>query len=215
MKLYSYFRSSCSYRVRIILNLKKIPFDTLPVHLVKDGGEQNHPEYQAKNPASQVPYLLLNEEKGIAQSLAIGEYLEEVYPDPPLLPSHSFEKAQVRELCLLIASGIQPIQNLSVMNYLKDHHGWDSEKLGEWNHHWISKGFEALERSLEKTAGAFSWGDQLSLADAFLAPQAYNAHRWKVDLARFPLIARIEKKCLEIDAFHRASPEVQPDAPRE
>lgn len=212
LKLYSYFRSSCSYRVRIVLALKGIGYETIPVHLVRDGGEQHQEAYKSLNPLSQVPYLVLGNGVGISQSVAIVEYLEEAYPDPALLPSDPEVRARVREIVELINSGIQPIQNLSVMKYLKSEYGQSDESVHAWNAHWITRGFEALEFRLKQSAGRFCYRDEVTLADAFLVPQVFNAKRFNVDLTRFPAIDRVHRHCEELEAFQMAHPSQQPDS---
>lgn len=210
-QLYSYFRSSCSYRVRIALNLKQLDFETLPIHLVRDGGEQNKADYRKHNPMGQVPCLLAGD-VGISQSMAILEYLEQVHPEPALLPKDPIAAAQVRAVCEMINSGIQPIQNLSVLVYLEGDMGAQGKRV-EWSRHWIARGFDALEQILQSSAGRFSFGDSVTLADCFVVPQVYNAHRFKVDMSRYPLINRINENCLAMESFAAAAPARQPDTP--
>lgn len=210
-QLYSYFRSSCSYRVRIALNLKQLDFETLPIHLVRDGGEQNKADYRKHNPMGQVPCLLVGD-VGLSQSMAILEYLEQVHPEPALLPKDPIAAAQVRAVCEMINSGIQPIQNLSVLVYLEGDMGAQGKRV-EWSRHWITRGFDALEQMLQSSAGRFSFGDSITLADCFVIPQVYNAHRFKVDMSRYPIINRINENCLAIESFAAAAPARQPDTP--
>ncbi|XP_054828448.1 maleylacetoacetate isomerase isoform X2 [Eublepharis macularius] len=205
--LYSYFRSSCSWRVRIALALKEIAYDQAPVNLVKDGGQQRSSEFQSVNPMQQVPALKID---GItlSQSLAIMEYLEETRPNPRILPQDPKKRAEVRMISDLIASGIQPLQNLAVLQQM-------GEKKLEWAQHCISRGFKALEQILQETAGRYCVGDEVSMADLCLAPQVYNAERYKVDLAPYPTIIRINKALLELKEFQTSHPSQQPDTPPE
>ncbi|XP_019374291.1 PREDICTED: maleylacetoacetate isomerase isoform X2 [Gavialis gangeticus] len=205
--LYSYFRSSCSWRVRIALALKGITYDQVPVNLLKDGGQQLTAEFQVVNPMQQVPALKID---GItlSQSLAIIEYLEETRPNPRLLPQDQKKRAQVRMISDHIVSGIQPLQNLAILQRV-------GEKKLEWAQHYITNGFQALERILKHTAGRYCVGDEVSMADLCLVPQVYNAERYKVDLAPYPTITRINKALLELEAFQVSHPTKQPDTPPE
>ena len=212
IKLYSYFRSSSAYRVRIALELKGLGYEYCAVHLVKDGGEQHLPDYRQINPARQLP-TLDHDGQLISQSMAILGYLDDLWPTPALFPSQPFEKAQVTQLCELINSGIQPIQNLSVLQEIEKRYQADQTEKADWARHWISEGFVALEKKLEETAGAYSFGSQPTAADCYLVPQMYNARRFKVNLDPFPLISRVEENCLKLDAFQKAEPSAQPDAP--
>ncbi|XP_078593262.1 uncharacterized protein LOC144871567 isoform X2 [Branchiostoma floridae x Branchiostoma japonicum] len=202
--LYSYFRSSCAWRVRIALNLKGIEYDQAPVHLIKDGGQQNSEEYKQKNPMAQVPTLIIDGHK-LTQSMAILEYLEETRPDPPLLPKDPATRAKVRMIAETVNAGIQPIQNLSVLQKVGD------EKKMEWGHYWIDRGFTALETVLGETAGKYCVGDQVTMADLCLVPQLYNATRNKVNMDKFPVISAIIKGCSELESFQAAHPFSQPD----
>ncbi|XP_006263832.2 maleylacetoacetate isomerase isoform X2 [Alligator mississippiensis] len=205
--LYSYFQSSCSWRVRIALALKGITYDQVPVNLLKDGGQQLAAEFQVVNPMQQVPALKID---GItlSQSLAIIEYLEETRPNPRLLPQDQKKRAQVRMISDHIVSGIQPLQNLAVLQRV-------GEKKLEWAQHYITNGFQALEQILKNTAGRYCVGDEVSMADLCLVPQVYNAERYKVDLAPYPTITRINKTLLELEAFQVSHPTKQPDTPAE
>ena len=213
MKLYSYFRSSASYRVRIALQLKGIPFEYVPVHLVKDGGEQKRPEYLRLNPMGQVPFLQIGPDLGISQSMAILEYLEETHPKPALLPASPHKRALVRQICEMINSGIQPIQNIGVTQQLTQRFGAGERQVAEWNRHWIAKGLEAVEQVIRRSTDGFCVGAEPTLADALLIPQVYNAHRFEVDLSPTPTVARVDARCRELEAFIKADPDHQPDSP--
>jgi maleylacetoacetate isomerase len=214
LALYGYWRSSAAYRVRIALNLKGLVCEMRPVHLLRDGGEQHGAAYRALNPQQLIP-CLRDGERVITQSLAIMEYLEEMHPQPPLLPADARSRARVRALALAVACDIHPLGNLRVLQYLQGELGAGDEAKQAWSRHWISVGFDALEAMLaENTAtGRYCHGDTPGLADACLVPQAYNALRWKLPLERWPTIARIHAACVELDAFQRAAPEAQADAP--
>jgi maleylpyruvate isomerase len=214
MKLYSYWRSSSAWRVRIALALKGIQYEYHAVHLLADGGEQNKPFYRAKNPMQQVP-LLEFEQNGklvrIGQSVAILEYLEDSYPDPPLLPDDLFLRARARELAEIVNSGIQPLQNTSVLEEI-EHRFADADRIS-WSAHFISKGLSALEQLARETAGSYLLGDSPTIADVCLVPQLYNARRYGVDLLDFDSLLRAEATCEKLDAFRAAHPDRQPDAP--
>jgi maleylacetoacetate isomerase len=214
-RLYSYWRSSASYRVRIALALKGLPYDYLAVDLAKGGGEQNQPAYRAVNPQGRVP-ALETDGRILTQSLAILEYLEETHPQPPLLPADAFGRARVRSLAGIVACDIQPLQNLVVTQYLRDRLGVDDATVKAWLQEWIGRGLAALEARLahEPGTGRFCHGDHPGMADACLVPQVYAAQRFGVDLARFPTVARIDATCRALAAFRHAAPEAQPDAPR-
>ncbi|MDO5058455.1 MAG: maleylacetoacetate isomerase [Neisseria sp.] len=212
MKLYSYFRSSAAYRVRIALNLKGLPYQTQAVHLLNNGGEQKSPEYAALNPQKLVPAF---EDQGLVltQSLAIIEYLDETRPETPLLPADAAGRARVRAIAQLIACDIHPLNNLRVLQYLQSSSGADQAAKSVWYKHWIEEGFTALEQILQQPqTGRFCHGDTPTLADCCLIPQIYNARRFKVDLTPYPTIVRIARACEEMDAFRVAAPEQQPDA---
>ncbi len=211
MKLWSYWRSSSAYRVRIALGLKQLAFEYAPVHLIRDGGHQHRPAFGDLNPLRQVPVLEVEdggERFALVQSMAIIEYLDERFPRPPLLPSTPAARAHVRALAELENSGIQPLQNTDTFRELKLH-GIDTEA---WARTFIAKGLAALERLAAPRAGAFLFGDPVSLADVYLAPQLYNARRWGVTLADFPTLVRAERHALELPAFRSAAPDAQPDA---
>lgn len=214
LKLYSYFRSSASYRVRIALNLKGLAYETRPVHLVNHGGEQHAPEFKALNPQELVPCLV---DRGhvFTQSMAIVEYLDETHPTPPLMPFDAAGRARVRALAQVVACDIHPIGNLRVLQYLTGQFGLDESAKGVWSRHWIGEGLRAMETMLagNVATGRFCHGDTPTLADACLVPQLYNAVRWKLPLEDYPTIQRIYDACQSLDAFKQAAPEAQPDAP--
>jgi maleylacetoacetate isomerase len=212
-RLYTYFRSSAAYRVRIALNLKAIPYEAVPVHLLRGGGEQHSAEFARRNPAELVP-LLEDGPLALSQSLAIIEYLEEKYPTPPLLPHGAEDRARARSLALGIACDIHPLNNLRVMQYLGSQLGVDEERRNAWSRHWIELGFAALERLLSRSgsAGPFCCGDSPTLADCCLVPQVFNALRAKCSLEPYPTLRRIHAHCAQLPAFERAAPGAQPDA---
>lgn len=212
IKLYSYYRSSSSYRVRIAMNLKNLDYEIVPVHLLNNGGEQHSPEFVALNPSHKIP-VLEHAGKVIGQSVAIIEYLEAIFSETHLYPKAPFERALTRQLCEIINSEIQPLQNLSVLQKLVKDHGFSEEDKVKWVQHWISLGLEAYESIARKTAGEYSVGNEPTVADCFLIPQVYNAHRFKVEMSMFPTIERINKKCLDDPAFIKAHPSNQPDTP--
>ena len=204
--LYSYWRSSCSYRVRIGLALKGVEYEYRAVSLLK--GEQGEEEYTTHNPSQLLPALITPDGATLGQSVAILEYLEEVYPDQnPLLPADPVARALVRQAVGMIASDIQPVQNLRVLKY------YGMDKKLEWGSHWISVGFDALEAFLAKTAGEYCVGDQITMADLCLVPQVYNARRFKIDVEnKYPTIFRIDAALTSLDAFVAAHPDQMPDA---
>lgn len=211
MKLYGYWRSSAAYRVRIALNLKGINYQSIPVHLVKDGGEQHKAEYAEMNPTELVP-TLVDGEVTLNQSLAIIDYLDAKYPEIPLYPSELEKKAQVQAAVLDVACEIHPVNNLRVQQYLSKQLGVSDEQKLAWSHHWMILGFSALEKKLAKTAGKFCFGDEVTMADITLVPQIYNARRFNVDLTGFPIICKIVDHCNTLPAFISALPENQDDA---
>ncbi|MFM0616348.1 maleylacetoacetate isomerase [Paraburkholderia nemoris] len=213
MKLYSYFRSSASYRVRIALALKGLPYEYAAVHLLKGGGQQLSPVYRELNPDGLVPTL----EDGpqvLTQSLAIIEYLNEMYPEPPLLPAAPADRAYVRSVALQVACEIHPIANLRVLQYLKRRFGISDEQKSEWYQHWIVSGFSSLESRLnsERRVGDFVFGSTPTIADLCLVPQIWNARRFEIPLSRYPIICRLTSNAMKLDAFLQAEPAVQPDA---
>ena len=215
MKLYGYWRSSAAYRVRIALNLKQIEAEHISVHLVKDGGQQHQAEYKQLNPQELVPTFVTEvegKEHRLTQSLAIIDYLDEQYPQMPLLPKSSVDKAIVRSMALLVACDVHPLNNLSILQYLSNELNVTDTDKTAWYHHWIVKGFTALEKMLEQYSGKFCFGDSITLADLCLIPQVYNAQRFKVPLDNFPNIQRIWNACNQLDAFNDALPEHQHDS---
>ena len=210
MKLYTYFRSSAAYRVRIALNLKGLSSEMITIHLQKQGGLNKRPEYRAVNPQMRVPALQLDSGDVLIQSLAIIEYLDEVHPKPPLLPRDPLERAKVRALAQMIACDIHPLNNTSPLRYLKHQLGQDQAKIDAWYHHWILEGFEPLETMLRP--GPYAFGGEVTLADICLVPQVYNARRLKVPLDRFPKIVAVDAACAKLGPFEQARPENQPDA---
>ncbi|MCH7304164.1 maleylacetoacetate isomerase [Acinetobacter sp. NIPH 1869] len=208
MKLYSYFRSSAAYRVRIALNLKALPYETEAVHLVKN--EQQLASYRALNPSQLVP-TLLDQDQPLTQSLSILEYLEERYPAKALLPKDLIERAKVRAFAQSIACDIHPINNLRVLKYLQNDLAISNEQKTLWYRHWILEGFHSLEMQLQHSNGQFCFGSQPTFADCCLIPQVYNAKRFKIDLSAFPKIESIYQHCLTLPAFLNATPEQQPD----
>lgn len=210
MKLYGYWRSSASWRVRIALELKGVGFEYVPVHLVRDGGEQHGAAHLARNPMRQVPVLELADGQQLSQSLAILEYLEEAYPQPALLPSDPLLRARVRQIAEMMNSGIQPLHNLAVLQHVQAT-GGDSKA---WAAHWVGRGLQALEAVVSQTAGRFCVGDQPTFADACLIPQLYAARRFDADLSVAPTLLRVEEACGALEAFQRAHADAQPDAQR-
>ena len=210
--LYSYWRSSSAYRVRIALNLKGIQYRQKYVHLMKEGGEQHKIEYREVNPLGLVP-ALVHENQTIVQSMAICEYLEETFTDIPLLPTNPTARARVRTIAQSITSEIQPLNNLAVMHYLKNEMHQDDAAIKAWYAHWITRGFSAVESWLSTPdSGLYCHGDTPSLADCFLVPQVYNAERFSCDLEFYPNIRRIAAQCRSLAAFDAAAPENQADA---
>ncbi|ATD63978.1 MULTISPECIES: maleylacetoacetate isomerase [Janthinobacterium] len=215
MKLYTYFRSSAAYRVRIALNVKGIDYDSIPVHLLQDGGQQLLPAYRAVNPSALVPAL---DDDGaiLTQSLAMLEYLDETRPAVPLLPGDALGRARVRALALAIACDAHPLTNLRVLKYLKNTLGLSDEAKQEWYRHWMAEGLAAVEALLAQGdpagTGLFCHGDSPTMADCCLVPQVFNAQRFAIDLAPYPRVARIHAHCAGLPAFAAAHPSRQPDA---
>ena len=214
--LYGYWRSSAAYRVRIALNLKGLSYETRPVHLVRDGGEQHAEGYRMLNPQELIP-CLLDGDRVVTQSLAIMEYLDEMHPEleTALLPVSARGRAQVRALAMAVTCDIHPLGNLRVLQQLEAQFGASEEQRAAWSRHWIASGFKAIEAMLTESAatGRYCHGETPSMADACLVPQVYNALRWKLPMDDYPIIWRIYQACNELDAFRLAAPEAQPDAP--
>jgi maleylacetoacetate isomerase len=217
MKLYSFFRSSAAYRVRIALNLKELPYETIPIHLVKNGGEQLTPEYRELNPMALVP-AFVDDEAGkdavLTQSLAIIEYLEEKYPAMSLLPANADDRAFVRSIALSIACDIHPLNNLRVLRYLVRNLNVSEDDKNVWYRHWVEQGLASIEGMLAKDprVGKFCFGDSPTMADCCLVPQIANAQRFNCNLSHVPTIMRIHDACTALDAFAKAAPANQPDA---
>lgn len=213
LKLYSYFRSSAAYRVRIALNLKGLPYETVPVHLLRDGGQQNQPDYRALSPLGTVPTLDAGA-GAMTQSLAIIEYLDETHPLPPLMPASAEGRARVRGLAQTIACDIHPVNNLRVLNYLGREFGASKEQKDAWYRHWVTEGLLAIEQMLVAQPGTatFCHGQAPTLADCCLVPQVFNARRFNCALDKMPTIQRIVAACEALPAFQNAAPANQPDA---
>jgi maleylacetoacetate isomerase len=208
--LYSYFRSSAAYRVRIAFNLKGLDYVTTPIHLQREGGQNRKPDFRAVNPLMRVPALRLDSGAVLTQSLAIIEYLDETHPQPALLPRDPVGRARARAIALLIACDIHPLNNLSPLRYLKSELGQEQAKIDAWYQHWVIEGFEALEAMV--APAPYALGADVTLADICLVPQVANARRMKVPLDRFPKIVAIDAACAQLPAFEKARPENQPDA---
>lgn len=210
MKLYGYWRSGAAYRVRIALNLKGVAYQHVGVHLVRDGGEHKQPAYTAINPQARVPSLVLDDGTVLMQSPAIMEWLEETYPNPPLLRGDAAARARIRGVCSIIGADVHPLGNVGPLNYLRKTFGADDAAINAWVGHWIIQGFTAVEAVIE--GKGFAFGDAPSMADAYIVPQVFAAKRFKVPLDAFPKIRRVAETCGALDAFKRATPENQPDA---
>jgi maleylpyruvate isomerase len=213
MKLYNYFRSSASFRVRIALNFKGLPYDYAVVHLTKGGGQQFAPEFRAINPDALIP-VLDEEGQRLTQSLAIIEYLEETHPEPPLLPTAPLERAYVRAIALGIACEIHPLNNLRVLRYLVRDLKVTDEQKDAWYRHWVEEGLAAIEARLvaEQRSGRYALGNGVTLADVVIVPQIFNAKRFDCRLDHVPTVMRIFDHCMELPAFVDAQPARQPDA---
>lgn len=207
LTLYGYFRSSASYRVRIALQYKKIQFNNIEIHLLKNGGEQHSSDYQQLNPQALVPVLVTEDNQVITQSLSILHYLEAKYPTPSLISKDPIQQSQILSLCYQVACDIHPLNNLRVLQYLEKQLGCDEKQKDAWYHHWVLKGFEAIETTLTNTQQNYCFGDKLSWADCCLIPQVYNAYRFKVPMHNFPNIRRIYEHCINLPAVQAASPE--------
>lgn len=210
MKLYGYFRSSAAYRVRIALNLKGLAVEHVPVHLLRQGGEQRGPDYLAKNPQGLVPALELDDGIVLTQSLAIIEYLDMIRPEPRLVPADPVLAAKVRAVALAIACDIHPLNNLRVQTYLKTELAQDEARVGAWIDHWMQGGLEAIERTIQPAP--FAFGSSPTMADVCLIPQVFNAQRFAVPLDAFPKIRAVDAACMKLAAFQSAHPSRQADA---
>jgi len=213
VKLYTYFRSSAAYRVRIALNLKGIVAESVFVHLTRNGGEQHAPDFRSINPQQLVP-ALIDGNHTITQSLAIIEYLDETHPEPPLLPPDAAGRARARSLAQALACDIHPINNLRVLRYLTRELRVDEAAKNAWYRHWVELGLAALETRLvnERETGRFCHGDLPTLADCCLVPQLFNARRFDVDMTPYPTLVRVDAACNALPAFADAAPGRQPDA---
>ncbi|MBW7877565.1 MAG: maleylacetoacetate isomerase [Candidatus Cloacimonetes bacterium] len=209
LRLFSYFRSSCAYRVRIALYHKGLVWETIPIHLLK--GQQRSEEYLRNNPSAMVPALLLENEKVLTQSLAILEYLEEDFPEKALLPKNFQDRAIVRAMAQIISVDVQPLQNLRVTRYLKEEIKASEEQVNLWLKTFISEGMSAFEVFLQRHAGTYCFGDQITMADVCLAPQILSTRRFGVDLAQWPKISEVSQRLEAIEAFVKAHPKNQPD----
>ncbi len=210
MKLHTYFRSSAAYRVRIALNLKGLPYEMESAHLTRDGGRQYTAEFRALNPQMRVPVLELSSGDVLTQSLAIIEYLDEIQPEPPLLPADALARAHTRALAQIVACDVHPLNNLMVLQYLKREMKHEQTEIDTWYHHWVKRGFDSIEAMM--TPGPYASGAHVTLADICLVPQVFNARRFKVPLEPYPKIVAVEEACLKLPAFDKARPENQPDA---
>ena len=212
LKLYTYFRSSAAYRVRIALNLKDLAWTAVPVHLLRDGGQQNQPEYRSKSPLGTVP-TLEDGDLAFTQSLAIIEYLDETHPLPRLLPASAEGRARVRAIAQTIACDIHPVNNRRILEALRHRFAADEAAINDWCATWITAGFDGLEALVRaQGSGPFAFGAQPTLADVYLVPQIESARRFKVDIGRWPRLQQIDSACAALEAFSRAAPAVQPDA---
>lgn len=207
MKLYTYFRSSAAYRVRIALNFKGVPYESAAVNLLK--GEQREEAYGAINPQKRIPSLDIGGTT-LIQSPAILEYLDEVYPEPPLLPVGAVNRAKVRAIASIVGCDIHPLNNLGPLNYLKKKLGHDQATVDAWYAHWVREGFDAIEALIEP--GPYACGSRVTLADIYLVPQVFNARRFNISLHDYPKIVAVDAACADLRAFQDAAPERQPDA---
>jgi maleylacetoacetate isomerase len=213
MKLYTYFRSSAAYRTRIAFNVKGIECDAVYVDLRAPASAQQKPEYLAVNPQGLVPAVVVADTT-VAQSLAIIEYLDEVHPEPPLLPRSPVDRARVRAMALAVACDMHPLNNLRVLNYLRSPLGHDEDTVNAWYRHWIAVGFGGLEQEARRATGdgRHMFGSTLTIADIYIVPQMYNARRFKCDLTPYPTLRGICEHLEALPAFAKAAPALQPDA---
>jgi maleylacetoacetate isomerase len=210
VKLYSYFRSSAAYRARIALALKSLSYETISIHLTKDGGHQYASSYRAINPQMRVPALALNNGDVLLQSLALIEYLDETHPQPRLLPADPVARAHVRAVAQIIACDIHPLNNTGPLNYLRRNLKVDEDAINAWYKHWVVAGFDAIEALIKP--GPYAFGSEVGLADICLVPQVFNARRFKVPLEPYPKIVAVDAACAKLEAFAKARPENAPDA---
>ena len=212
MKLYTFFRGSSPFRLRIALNLKGLPYESVPVHLGRN--EHQRAEFGTVNPQQLLPALVLEDGQVLTQSLAIMEYLEEKHPVPALLPKDPYGRARVRALSLLVACEIHPLNNKRTLDYLRSGAGRSEEQVADWYRHWIDDGLGKLEAAMtrDSVSGRYAHGDTPTMADCCLVPQVFNAQRYKNDTARFPTVMRVYAECMKLEAFDRAQPAKQPDA---
>ncbi len=212
--LYNYFRSSTSYRVRIALELKSVNYTYIPVHLLNDGGAQNSADYRKLNPAGGVP-TLVHDGKTIAQSFAIIEYLDTIFPHNPLFSGDKLTQAKIRQVCETINADIHPLTNLKVMKYLEEKFHLTAPQKQEWINKWVGEGLAALENILLPVSGNYCFGDQITAADLFLVPQLFSAKRFNVDFSQLKTLSRINDNCLALPSFINAHPHRQPDTPED
>jgi maleylacetoacetate isomerase len=210
LKLYNYFRSSASYRVRIALHFKGLPFEYIPVHLVKNGGIQNSAEFRKVNPMSHVP-ALVDGDFAVGESVAIFDYLDHIHPEKPLWPKDPKIRARTLQIAEIINSGIQPLHNLKVTTYLEKEKGWDKAQSTEWVQHWMKMGLTNLEKLLGSSSGTYAVGDQVTGADMFIVPQTFACTRFSVDTKLFPLVTKVSENAKKLEAFQKAHPEKQID----
>ena len=210
MKLYNYFRSSASFRVRIALHLKGLAYDYLPVHLAR--GEQKKPEFAAVTAEGLVPVLEIDDDRRLTQSMAIIEYLDETHPQPPLLPADALGRARVRALAQIVACEIHPLNNLRVLKYLVGELKASEDAKNAWYRHWVRLGLESYEAQLATRSGLYSHGDAPTLADCCLVPQIFNAQRFDCDLSGLPRTMAVFDACMQLNAFQKAQPSACPDA---
>jgi maleylpyruvate isomerase len=213
VKLYTYFRSSAAFRTRIAINLKGVQCETIEVDLRTAASDQIKPEYRAVNPQGLVPALVV-EDTTVAQSLAIIEYLDEVYPEPPLLPRSPVDRARVRAMALAVACDMHPLNNLRVLNYLRSPLGHDEDTVNAWYRHWIAVGFSGLEQEARRASldGHYMFGSSVTIADVYIVPQMYNARRFKCDIEPYPTLRSICAHLESLPAFAKAVPEAQKGA---
>lgn len=206
---YTFANSSAAYRTRIALGLKGLKPEERYIHLLRDGGQQHSPDYAALNPQEVVP-TLVTEGHVLGQSLAIIEFLDETYPDPPLLPADRFLKARARQIALAVACDIHPLNNLKVRQYLTKEMDASEEAIAAWYKHWVTEGFDAIEPLMDKD-GPYACGSAITIADIALVPQVFNARRFQITLDGYPRIVRADKAARELPAFAAAAPDKQPD----